>query len=64
MGSWYMSICYKIFYNFCAFQIFNFLKKRNIRGREEVEEEEATGEMNSFVLQPTFFSIYPLDLVG
>lgn len=33
-----------IFYNFCMFQIFNFLKKSNIRGGEEIGEEEKEGD--------------------
>lgn len=39
-----------IFYNFCVFPIFNFLKKSNIRGGEEIEDkEEATEVMGSFI---------------
>lgn len=62
MGCGYMSVCDMIFYNFCMFQIFNFLKKSNIRGGEEGggEEEKATGVMGSFVLPPSYFSNGPL----
>lgn len=56
MGSCYMSSCHIIFYNFCTFQIFSFLKKSNTGGGQEVEEEEmATGVISYFVLPSKLF---------